>query len=382
MKRERSFMFGVPVGDHNFIGREKEIRRLRANFLNGINSILISPRRWGKTSLVDHVRNHLDTPGIVTVYVDAFACRSEYDFYNALAGAIMKQTASQRELWLKNIKDFLLRIVPKLTYSPETYTDFSVSLGITPNEYSPEELLQLAETVAEKKDIELVICIDEFQKLGEFQHSLDFQRRLRSVWQHQKRVSYCLYGSQRHMMMDMFQRRNMPFYQFGDTFFLERIEIETWVEYIVSRYQEAKHDITPQLASEICQAVECHSSYVQQLAWLILTQLNPGEAASIQHLQQGIEDLLDANEMLFLQQISQLTTYQMNFLRAMSAGIVDGFNTRKVINQFNLGSSSSNITRLKQALIDADLIEPIGKKMQFTDPVFARWFKRYIAKQL
>ena len=72
----------------------------------------------------------------------------------------------------------------------------------------------------------------------------------------------------------------------------------------------------------------------------------------------------------------------MNFLRAMSTGIVDGFNTRKVINQFNLGSSSSNITRLKQALIDADLIEPIGKKMQFTDPVFARWFKRYIAKHL
>ena len=107
-------MFGVPVGDHNFIGREKEIRRLRANFLNGINSILISPRRWGKTSLVDHVRNHLDTPGIVTVYVDAFACRSEYDFYNALAGAIMKQTASQKELWLKNIKDFLSRNLYRL----------------------------------------------------------------------------------------------------------------------------------------------------------------------------------------------------------------------------------------------------------------------------
>ena len=56
---EKSFVYGVAVGDYNFTGREAETRRLRQNFEGGINSILISPRRWGKTSLVNHVREQL-----------------------------------------------------------------------------------------------------------------------------------------------------------------------------------------------------------------------------------------------------------------------------------------------------------------------------------
>ena len=51
----KSFIFGTAVSDYNFIGREVETARLRANFLEGINTILISPRRIGKTSLVKHV---------------------------------------------------------------------------------------------------------------------------------------------------------------------------------------------------------------------------------------------------------------------------------------------------------------------------------------
>ena len=49
---EKSFVYGVAVTDYNFTGRVEESRRLKLNFENGINSILISPRRWGKTSLV------------------------------------------------------------------------------------------------------------------------------------------------------------------------------------------------------------------------------------------------------------------------------------------------------------------------------------------
>ena len=51
-----------------------------------------------------------------------------------------------------------------------------------------QEILNLPEQIARKKDIQVVVCIDEFQNLAGFKHPLLFQRRLRSEWQHHQRV--------------------------------------------------------------------------------------------------------------------------------------------------------------------------------------------------
>ena len=214
---KKSFIFGTAVSDYNFIGREKETQRLIANFTEGINTILISPRRIGKTSLVKHVKKMLEPhQDVIVIYLDMFACKTEYEFYNALSAAVLKQTASHAEMWMEYAKEFLVRLTPKLTFSPEANTDFSLSLGITPKTHTPEEVLNLAEDIARKRGKRIVVCIDEFQQLGELPDSLTVQKRLRSVWQHQQLTSYCLFGSKQHLMSNIFQRRNMPFYQCGD----------------------------------------------------------------------------------------------------------------------------------------------------------------------
>ena len=51
----RPFVLGVAVDTEHFIGRQQEIENLSSNLIHGINTILIAPRRWGKTSLVNHV---------------------------------------------------------------------------------------------------------------------------------------------------------------------------------------------------------------------------------------------------------------------------------------------------------------------------------------
>lgn len=377
MKQEVSFVFGVAVSDYNFIGREEESRRLKMNFESGINTILISPRRWGKTSLVNHVRQQLNHESVIDVYLDMFTCRSEYDFYNALTVAVLKQTASRMDLWMENARDFLSRLTPKIAVNPDPNAEYSISLGITPRTHSPEEVLQLVEEIAKKKQKRIVVCIDEFQQIGEFPESIELQKRLRSVWQQQKHVSYCLFGSKRHLMSNIFQRRNMPLYQFGDTVFLKKIPTEKWVAYIINHFEEADRHISKALATSICEVVDNYSSYVQQLSWYIFLRLKEGEMATEEHLRLGVEDLLDANDLLFMQQIESLTSYQMNFLRAMLAGHTEGFGETAVRDEFGLGSSS-NIARLKTALTERDLIETYGKQVTFADPVFRLWLSRKI----
>ena len=373
----KKFVYGVAVSDYNFIGRERETKRLLDNFKGGINVILMSPRRLGKTSLVKHVCNKLNNKDIITVYLDIFGCKSEYDFYNKLTAEVLKQTASKSELWFEEAKEFLYRLTPKISFSPEPNSDFSISLGITPKTHTPEEVLQMAETIAIKRKKRIVICIDEFQQIGEMANSKQIQARLRTVWQHQKHVSYCLFGSKHHLMSSIFLHRSMPFFQFGDTISLNKIATENWVEYIVSHFADGKRTISRELAEEICKFTENYSAYVQQLAWLVFTLKEEGETVTENDVKQAKNDLLATNDILFMQMIEPLSEFQLNFLRAIASGIKKDFGLSEVREEYNLGSYS-NITRLKTALLERDLIEKQKTEWVITDPIFAKWLKQKI----
>jgi len=159
--------------------------------------------------------------------------------------------------------------------SPDPTMDFSVSLGITPKEYAPEQILNLAEIIAQKQGKRIVVCIDEFQQIGEFPDSVTVQKRLRGAWQLQQNASYCLFGSKKHLMTNMFQNKSMPFFQFGD----------------------------------------------------------------------------------------------------VASGVHDGFLSKKVMDEFQLGTKS-NISKVKKILIDRDLVEVRETGLFISDPVFQMWFRR------
>lgn len=369
----KAFVYGMSVRGDNFTDRIEETKRIKLDFENGINVILISPRRMGKTSLIKKVISEMDSPEIKVVYMDIYDCRSEYDFYNRFAETMMKSTGNQLEQVMENIKRFLVRVSPKLSFSPEPNSEFSVSLGITPRDYSPEEILDLPERIAKEQGIKIVVCIDEFQQIGEFADSLTVQKRLRGVWQHHQHVSYCFFGSKKHLMENIFQSRRMPFYQFGEMLHLKCIPTEYWVPFICSRFEKYGKKISEEYAARICHTVKNYSSYVQQLAWNVMaeTEIEVNEES----FTEGFNALLEQNSSLFIQQTEGLTTYQLNFIRLLCNGIHSGFNTQSVVEQYSLGSKS-NVDRIKKCLIDRELITIEKEGVFLADCVFELWFKR------
>lgn len=369
----KAFVYGMSVGGDNFTDRIEETKRIKLDFENGINVILISPRRMGKTSLIKKVISEMDSPEIKVVYMDIYDCRSEYDFYNRFAETMMKSTGNQLEQVMENIKRFLVRVSPKLSFSPEPNSEFSVSLGITPRDYSPEEILDLPERIAKEQGIRIVVCIDEFQQIGEFADSLTVQKRLRGVWQHHQHVSYCFFGSKKHLMENIFQSRRMPFYQFGEMLHLKCIPTEYWVPFICSRFEKYGKKISEENAARICHTVKNYSSYVQQLAWNVMaeTEIEVNEES----FTEGFNALLEQNSSLFIQQTEGLTTYQLNFIRLLCNGIHSGFNTQSVVELYSLGSKS-NVDRIKKCLIDRELITIEKEGVFLADCVFELWFKR------
>ena len=372
---KKSFVYGIAVTDYNFTGRAEETRRLKSNFIAGINSVLISPRRYGKTSLVDHVCRNLDREDVIIVRLDIFGCKTEYDFYNALAVAVLKQTASKIQLWMEEARDFLVRLTPKIGIPVDPVSEISVSLGITPETHSPEEVLNMVEVIAKRKNRHIVVCIDEFQQVGEFENTKQVQARLRSAWQHHHYTSYCLYGSNRHMMSNIFLNRSMPFYQFGDLLWLQKIPTIDWMDYIISHFEaEGKH-ISEHIVERICEIVDNYPSYVQHLSSILLNHLPQGGRVTEEMMSSAISELISTNEALYMQQVEPLSAYQMNLLKAIVSGIHSGFNEKRVRSMFDLGSPSNQV-RLREALIGRDLIYSEMRQLYLTDPVFGLWFRK------
>ncbi len=369
----KPFIFGVATSGDNFTDREKETARLLSNFQHGVNTVLISPRRWGKTSLVQKVCRLTQSDKLKIVYLDIFSCRSDGDFYNAFAAAVLKQTSSKWDEWVENAKLFLSRISPRISLGPDPMSDFSISLELNPKSDDIDEILQLPENIAQKKGINIVVCIDEFQQIAEFKDSKTFQKRLRSVWQLQKSVSYCLFGSKMHLMNELFEKKSLPFYKFGDAVYLPKISTSDWVEYICGRFEATGKHISKELAEKICRTVDNHSSYVQQLAWLVWIQTK--EVATDQNFEDAFQDIVDQNTPLFEKQTESLTTYQMNFLRAIVNGVHKEFTTQEVLQKYQLGSSA-NVSTVKRALIKKELIETEKQQVIIPDPVMRIWLKR------
>ena len=377
-ENEAPFVFGVRVEGNTFTDRKEETNRLKMNFLYGVNTILISPRRMGKTSLVEKVCSLVESDTLKIAKIDAFGCRSENDFINAFATAVVRATSSKWEEWMENAKTFLSRFIPKISIGQDPLTDFSIALEYNRANTVTEDILQLPETIAKQKGIKIVICIDEFQQIADFPDSITFQKKLRSIWQLQSNVSYCLYGSKKHMMEKMFQSQSHPFYRFGDLFYLDKISETDWVEYICDRFRVTGKEISRELASEICTVTDRYSSYVQQLAWLVW--LRTDKHATKEDVEFGIDRMLDACEPLFIQQTESLSAYQMNFLRALANGVHTGFTRSEILDTYQLGTAA-NISRLKKALTEKDLIMMTApKKLEISDPILALWLKRRVWK--
>lgn len=369
----KPFIFGVTASGDNFTDRKKETARLLSNFKHGVNSVIISPRRWGKTSLVKKVCNLAQSDNLRIVYLDIFTCRTEKEFYDAFASAVLKQTSSKFEELMEHAKIFLSRISPKFSIGSDPMTDFSVSLEINAKSDDEVEILQLPEKIAQKKGMNIVVCIDEFQQIGEFKDSKTFQKRLRTVWQLQQSVSYCIFGSKMHLMNELFEKKSLPFYKFGDTVFLPKISTPDWVSYICERFERTGKSVSKELAEKVCTAVDNHSSYVQQFAWLLW--IHTEYTATEQNFTEAHQDIIDQNTPIFEKQTENLSAYQLNFLRALVDGVQSEFTSAGILQKYRLGSSA-NVSIIKRALIKKELIEIENKQITLADPVMKLWLRQ------
>jgi uncharacterized protein len=367
------FVFGKLAVDKHFTNRKEDLQRLTGNFSLLTNTVLISPRRWGKSSLVEKASKVVlkTDENIRFCFIDAFNIRTEEQFYQLMATEVLKASSSRLEIIAETAKNFMGRFIPRLSFSPGNQQELALSLDWKEVKKQPDDILNMAEKIAAKNNLKFIICIDEFQNIASFNHHLAFQKKLRANWQKHQHVAYCLYGSKRHMLMDVFTNSSMPFYKFGDLMFLEKIKKEEWIKFIVKRFKDTKKIITKDEAGLIAHLVDCHPYYVQQLAQQ--SWLRTSDKCSKEIIQKAHENIVDQLSLLFQSKTEELTNYQINLLKALLEGVKQ-FSSKDTLENYNLGTSP-NINRIKKALESKEIIDIRSNELTLLDPMYKSWLE-------
>jgi hypothetical protein len=377
--KDSPFIYGTIVSIQSFTNREAESAKLQSNLLNGINTTIISPRRWGKSSLVEKVIIDINKKDkkTKTVIIDLFSVSSEEEFLEQFAREVIKASSSKWQEWMSSGKEFFKKLIPKLSLGINPTTDFSLSFDWHELKKNSDEVLNLPETIAKKRGIKFIICLDEFQNLSSFNDYLFFEKKLRACWQRHKSVTYCLYGSKRHMMTDIFNNPSKPFYRFGDIMLLQKIETKKWVSFICKSFAATDKQIDEKTAGIIPLVMKNHSWYVQQLAHYAWNVTH--KRATTTEIYTALKELINANTPLYQKETESISHTQLNLLKAVAKDETQ-FTSTAVMNKHQLGTPR-NVSKNKTVLINNDIIHEINNKFEFVDPAFELWFKKQFFNQ-
>ena len=377
--KDSPFIYGTIVSIQSFTNIEAESAKLQSNLLNGINTTIISPRRWGKSSLVEKVIIDINKKDkkTKTVIIDLFSVSSEEEFLEQFAREVIKASSSKWQEWMSSGKEFFKKLIPKLSLGIDPTTDFSLSFDWHELKKNSDEVLNLPETIAKKRGIKFIICLDEFQNLSSFNDYLFFEKKLRACWQRHKSVTYCLYGSKRHMMTDIFNNPSKPFYRFGDIMLLQKIETKKWVSFICKSFAATDKQIDEKTAGIIPLVMKNHSWYVQQLAHYAWNVTH--KRATTTEIYTALKELINANTPLYQKETESISHTQLNLLKAVAKDETQ-FTSTAVMNKHQLGTPR-NVSKNKTVLINNDIIHEINNKFEFVDPAFELWFKKQFFNQ-
>jgi AAA+ ATPase superfamily predicted ATPase len=370
---ENPFSFGGFAKTNSFTNRTKEIEHIDTLCKNSINLILISPRRWGKSSLIHHIAQNKANKTLKFCLIDLFNIGTEEEFYTQYLQVVMKATATKLEQYKQYATEFLTQLKPNITLGTGVDAEMGLELSFKPNGKSEIEILDIAQRIAEKQNTRIVVAIDEFQNIDSFTKSIPFQKKLRATWQKHDRVSYTLYGSKRHLMHELFEKKEKPFYKFGDVMYLEKIAENEWVKFITAAYKRTEKSISKPQAKHIAQLMQNHPYYVQQFAFSLWEKTD--SEVTDEHINETITTLIQSNEWRFIHLFEPLTHKQRKTLIALIENGEKGITSAKTVSKYDLGSSAT-VLRSIDALQNAEIVERWGDRIQLLDPVFEMWLIR------
>lgn len=374
LKPENPFIYQGYVSPTYFCDRTEETEELIANLRNGRNTTLISPRRIGKTGLILNAfyRIREADKDAICIYIDIFATKNQHDFVQQLGTAIAQHMLSNQQKAFKRLLEFFGSWRPVFSADPLTgMPTVSVSIESSQSVMTLKSIFDFLNQSSQK----VYIAIDEFQQITSYPEQ-GLEAQLRSYIQFAPNVHFIFSGSKQHLMAQMFQSPDRPFYQSTASMGLIPLHEEIYCDFACRFFEAKRGSISREVFSTIYQRFYGITQNIQQ----ILNRLYEVQrhVDSEQQVNDAIRHIVNRNSMQYETLIGFLTDNQLSLLKAIAKrDHVESPQANDFIKQYDLPSASSVKTALTM-LLDKDIVYRDTKGYWVYDRFFDLWLKQLV----
>jgi hypothetical protein len=374
--RGNPFIFGEIIDDENFVDRTSELRQLVRDLADGQKVFLLSPRRFGKSSLVAMALLKLKKRHIHTVSLTVSSYSSYAQFLEKFAEKVLRAAGPWDRVkhWVTR---FGRQVKPDVNYNITT-GEVSLALGkgagFDPAPIAPE-IFALPGELTRNGDFRMAICLDEFQQITQFNGG-SVENVIRNQVQEQRSVGYVLAGSQPSLMQEMLSA-SRPFHKAGPQMFLDKISSEDWKDFIVGQFRKRGRGLDDQAMDTLLAAADLIPYDVQRIAHELWdaaelqkkTQLTPADVESV------IAALVSGQSTYYELLWEQLAPRQRAALQALAARGPSDIYSQTLREEFRLGPAST-VQKALQSLDARDILDRYKGDYFFLDPLFPIWIKQ------
>ncbi len=374
---ENPFVVSGRIRPEYFCDRKAESERMIKLLTNGNNVVLKSDRRMGKTGLIQYC---FDQPVLhdnyYTFFVDILHTTCLQELVHELGRTVYEQTVPRGKKMVQSFVKALRSIAGKMGFDANTgLPTFTVGLGdIERPEYTLEEIFGYLQ----QADKPCIVAIDEFQQVAKYPEK-NIEALLRG---HIQRIDNCRFvfaGSERHMLEQMFNSRNHPFYKSADIMNLGAIDRDVYVEFMCQKFQEKGRSLDAEVAKEVYDMYEGHTYYVQKTMNEAFANTPKGGTCHQETLEASLSDILAGNDYYYREQLSRMTIKQKILLYAIAEeGIAKQITSADFIKRHKLPSASSVQSAIKR-LLSEDYVVEDAKQFRVNDRFFSLWIRRLLA---
>jgi AAA+ ATPase superfamily predicted ATPase len=372
-KINNPFLIGGYHSPAYFCDREEETGKIITALSNDRNITLISPRRIGKTGLIQHVFYRLNEQdkSVRCFYLDIFSTQDLLGFVEMLGRAVVGKLDSYSESMLKQIAAFFKSFRPAFSFDTITgQPTFTLNITAEQTEAGLHEIFEYLKESGKR----CYIAIDEFQQITEYPEK-NVEALLRSYMQFLPNIKFIYAGSKKHLMDAMFSSVNRPFYQSTQKIGLSEIPINAYRDFAIRLFSDYKKSLSTEVFDHIYYTLSGHTWYVQ----FMLNQLFslPAIGYTLQDVNLLIDDILQEENATFKTYCEVISKGQLNLLRAIAK-------EKKVTEPYDAGfmrrhhlTAPSSIRQALSSLLDKTLILKDDDGAYF---VYDRFFSLWLAR--
>lgn len=357
-----------------FCNREKELKQLKNAIYNGRNITLFSPRRLGKTGLIHHLFYQTSPKKAKTIYIDAFGTENLNQFVIQFANAVIRNVSDSKSKFIKTAMKLISSVRPQFTFNQ--ITGVPEMTFITQNENEKEITLREIFSIVEQQDVNCIVAIDEFQQITQYPEK-NVEQLLRTHIQQLKKTKFIFSGSQKHLLVPMFFNAKRAFYQSTDFLSLEKLEKETYFNFIKHHFENNSQDITDIALNMILEWSKTYTFYTQYLCNKIFSKSLKKITEDV--IKNSIMEVFFEREMIYHNYKKLLTQNQHNLLKAIAIEcFVKEPTSQDFIKKYNLGNASS-VRKALISLVEKEAvyehISETGSAYEVYDLFLARWLQ-------